>query len=259
MNAYATTSQLSEMLGGGDAAALLLAVESASREVESPGMANRVFYTRVESRWFDVESATRPVWIDDLIAVDSVEIDGQEVDLDDLEFLPRNQTPFYQVAVMPQAHISIPCGPRVMKITGTWGYGDGYGNVKRRDSVTATVVDATTEAITLSSNAALVVPGNTLFLGDEQLYVTARTGVSVTAMRGVNGTTPVAHAAVPVYFAAYPSDVTRACLWLATEAWRLMGSAGLTSQRIGQYSEAFGALDHRMKATLLRRYWRPKR
>jgi hypothetical protein len=259
MNSYATTSQLSEMLGGGDADALLLAVESASREVESPGMANRVFYTRVESRWFDVESSTRPVWIDDLIAVDSVEIDGQEVDLDDLEFLPRNQTPFYQLTVMPQAHITIPCGQRVVKIDGTWGYGDGYGNVKRRDGVTATVADSSTTAVTLSGTPKCVCPGHTLFLGDEQLYVTARTGVNVTAMRGVNGTTPTAHTAAPVYFAVYPADVTRACLWLAAEAWRLMGSAGLTSQRIGQYSEAFGALDHRMKATLLRRYWRPKR
>jgi hypothetical protein len=264
LNTYATIAEVQEITGSVYSDAMVLAaLESASREVD--GLCYRHFWTNEQTRHYDVPCLARGlVSIDDLISATSVSVDDDGdgtysqplVAGTDYELLREGKTPKTFLRTLPWLDHGLITGRRTLRITGTWGYGDGNGNVKRRDNVTATVADATAEAITLSSNTALVVPGNTLFLGDEQVFIRARTTTTITATRGVNGTTATAHAAVPVFYAVYPAPISAAVRYIAAEVLRTQSSAGLKSVRIGQYSETAGHLSNVERVRLISQFRR---
>ena len=118
-------------------------------------------------------------------------------------------------------------------VAGTWGYGDlredtGLGvsgaGATAEDTEITVAASGSDPSVSLSA-------GHTVRIGDEQLYVTAASDdgqgtITLTAQRGVNGTTPTTHAVdsgVSVY--RYPSAVTEACLQQAAIWWRERFSA----------------------------------
>ena len=73
--------------------------------------------------------------------------------------------------------------------------------------------------------------GQTLRIEAEQVFVRAVDGQNLTVVRGVNGTTPVAHAdGTDIYAYRYPPEVAEATLFTAARLWKqkddLFGTKG---------------------------------
>lgn len=98
---------------------------------------------------------------------------------------------------------------RAIKITGLWGY-----SYELEDTTLDTneALDASETDVTVSATAAsLIYPGDTIVVDSEQMAVTAVSTVTLTVVRGINGTTAATHlTALSVYVRRYPRDVERA-------------------------------------------------
>jgi hypothetical protein len=255
VNAYNTVEAL---LGFEDLAIYtegqcLEALLGASREIEGPGMANRVFYTVRGARVFDVRcGGNRMVGIDDLLSASAVAVDVAGdgsfseawTEGEEFEFLPAAKYPRQWLRVYPWALVCLPRGESTLRITGVWGYGDGQGAGAwlAPSAQTVTVADGSATTLTASASGHGVLAGHTILVEDEQLFVTAVSGTSITVRRGVNGTTPAAHAAKAIGVAQYPADVKQACLYLAAEKLRAVDAAGIAQRTIGQYNESLRAM-----------------
>lgn len=247
MNLYNTLGAVKSVLGLTGTTydtRILIHLEDASRRIDA--FCNRVFYTRDGTRYFDGRHGVR-VYTDDFLSVTSVTTDSEldntfdgETWVDGTDFVawPDNSYPKLGLHALPDGNYSWLDAERYVKMTGTWGYGDG-----RRSSpwdsltATATVADTTTTTLTLSSDTGEVSPGQTLLCEDEQLYVTAVSTVTVTVERGVNGTTAAAHTAGSALSKArYPIAVEMAVVHVAINLMARAPKAGFKSERIGDYS-----------------------
>lgn len=134
-------------------------LEAASREVEGPGMGNRVYWVGAsESREFDGGQPGRDaewkagvvdvILIDDALdvtaIVEDVENDGTFsgtpwVEGVDYRLGPADKWPKTQIEVMRSGNQSLQVGHRRYKVTGVWGYGNGVnGNPWRETGVQVT-------------------------------------------------------------------------------------------------------------------------
>ena len=254
MNCYATVSDLKSTISTGKSDAFLLALlESASREIEGPELANRCFWTVIETRIFngperDTRFDSMPAYIltGDYLTVNSVEED----EVGDLAYStaweagtwtmgPHGEWPRYLVHVNVFKARRFRPGVGRYRLTGLWGAGDCAGSAWRGSGVTGGIGTASGTTLTLSG-AGVVDAGHTLQLEDEQMYVTSVSGTSATVTRGVNGTTAAVHAdGTTVNLAAYPSEVWMATLWLTSALLTQMAAAGLSSESVGQYRAAY--------------------
>jgi len=102
-----------------------------------------------------------------------------------------------------------PTAKRAIKLVGLWGY-----SYELEDALVDTneELDASETDITLDlTAAALIYPGDTIVIESEQMEVTAVSTVTLTVVRGINGTTAVTHVInSDVYVRRYPRDVERA-------------------------------------------------
>jgi len=131
---------------------------------------------------------------------------------------PYNTTPKLFLAVNEDTSKALSAGQQVLHIAGTWG----WRNTSADTGVTlnATITDSVT-AIVLSAGSSDVSEGETLLIGTEQMYVEAVSGVNLTVVRGVHGTTAAAHTGGDaIYYYTYPDDVKQACLELARIEYR---------------------------------------
>ncbi len=246
VNCYATLDGLKaklNMSGTGDDADLLEVLKGCSRAVEHD--AGRVFWVEDGDRYFDVHGAAH-IHLDDCLAVSAVGADSEGdgtydgeawVEGTDYYLGPANRWPKWRLerTRFGDKWARWKCG-RYLKVTGTWGYGNGKGSSPWAGAgVTGTVGDGTGTTLVVSAGS-VVEAGQTLKLGDEQLFVEGVDGTGLQVVRGVNGTVGVAQSGVAVSVAQYPSDVVRTCLWYAVEAWGSFQGAGLESERIGDYS-----------------------
>jgi hypothetical protein len=231
---------------------LLFTLEGASREVETPDMANRVFYVETDTRYFPA-SNTREMQVDDLLSVTSFTADtdrdgtydGQtwtEGLTEDFYLFPLNSWPATSIKRSANGEFCFTNGDDLYKIAGSWGYGDGQRSEPwDTTSITVTVADATTTTIDLSDEGTIAV-GQTILVESEQMYVTAVTSDGsdeATVERGVNGTTAVAHAAALASTASYPADVVRATLYLAAEYVNTTRAAGVEVQTLGGFRQQY--------------------
>ncbi len=114
---------------------------------------------------------------------------------------------------------SFASGYRTIVCTGTWG----YGNVTVTSTTTmASGFSASTTATTFTTSATpLIVPGMTLLVGTEQMYLTALSGTTATVVRGVNGTTAAVHAdASAIAYYTYDARVHEVALRLFMRRWK---------------------------------------
>lgn len=111
-----------------------------------------------------------------------------------------------------------------VRISGVWGYSDVREDMGLFLSGEVTATDGSVAVAT--RDGTILSAGNTLRIGDEQMYVTGVSDdgqgtLTLTFQRGVNGTAAVMHAAgagISVY--RYPKAVTEACLLQAAVWWR---------------------------------------
>lgn len=226
---------------------LLGVVEEASRWID--GYCNRRFYVVAERRRFD-GCGGRELAVGELVAVTALETrgqpggrlevwDGEDYELYPLEARPRRPwgRPYDRVAVSAAAagRRVFPGGSGTVEIAGRWGFrevvGESGTTIAAGDGMTAEAGELTAAA------AGVLAAGQTLLIGEEQLYVTGTDGVTAVVKRGVNGTAAAEHLAeaeIGVY--GYPGPVTEACLQLAADWWQRrerLVAAGLTGRGDG--------------------------
>lgn len=242
-NLYAKLSEVKGQLGIADAnsdARLLGLIEDVSRWLD--GRCKRYFYVRQWTRTTDVslEVARRGELLlnGDLLTATSVliDLDGDmtpETALADTDFYLDPPDTYPKHALVACGDYGLVAGPRALRITGMWGYGDGEREAPwDAAGVTLTLTDSAATSAAASA-AGAIEAGQTILVDNEQLYVSAVSGTTLTVTRAINGTTAAAHAGTAVSLAAYPRPIARACIWFAEQWWLEAGRAGLTSENFG--------------------------
>ena len=248
MNLYTTLADFKAAIGvtstANDATSLLY-LETASREVEAPDMANRFFYTETATNYYDgfLTRSGRNLMVDDFVSLSAVTADTErdgtydgETWTEDTDFYtwPYNQYPKTQLMRTDFGSYCFGQLSRYYKLSGEFGYGDGTSDPWEVQTVTVTVADATTTTITVSADDVLKV-GHTIKAGLEQMYITAVGTGSFTAVRGVNGTTATAHSTAASSIAQYPAEVSRAVIAMATALRNSESHSGFEGETIGDY------------------------
>jgi len=205
---------------------------------------HRHFYTEVATRYFDVGDNIYRVYVDDLLSVTSLGADDdddgtwEEAWTEGTHYTlgPDNVWPKFLI-LQPDylsSTISLYERDKYIKITGVFGYGTGLSNSPWRASgVTLTVASTTGTSVTASATG--IEAGQTLRAGTEDMYISAVSGTTLTAERGVNGSTAAIHAAVAATIAEYPKRIETACLYLASQEFNEMSRAGFDSKWIGSF------------------------
>ena len=213
---------------------LLALLEDASRQIDDH--CNRHFYVYQATRQFEANwwsAGLQQLLVPDVISVESVRVAAR---FDGPVREPRWRTATYRLYPLeaapyqpwgrPYTRMAIEpvCTPQcrrtdchaLVEIRGRWG----FRQVLADTGVTLAAGLAVGDATMTVSDGAPISPGQTLALGDEQVYVTSIDGARVRVERGVNGSESGEHStgtAVQVY--RYPGPVVEACLQLAVQLW----------------------------------------
>ena len=213
---------------GGDGDALILALlEHASRAIDA--YADRSFYTRAETRYFD--GSPSPLLLDaDLLSVGALHTGGNGAGWGepwgpgDFELLPYNGFPKHAVAATPWGAkrdfangVLGHGGMKAVRIEGSWGFSQ---ELEDTGAVLDGALGAEDGALALNGGEELG-PGRTLLIGEEQVYVEAVSDAGADIERGVNGTEAAAHdGEVKVRVFRYPRPIVEACFIQASRLWR---------------------------------------
>ena len=214
---------------------LLALAEAASGAIDR--WCNRHFYARRATIRLD-GSGESTIGVPDLVSVDRVRIYGgirgpaTPWSADDYDLLPYDadpasagnpySRPYTRLLATGAAsgRAIFPAGRGNVEVEGVWGW---WQHLRRISRVVGANAGAGAATITLSaavSGSAEVGAGNTLVIGEEQLYVRARDGDTIAVQRGVNGTTAAAIAQnAPIDICEYPPPVSEAALLLAARLW----------------------------------------
>lgn len=214
---------------------LLALAEAASSVIDR--RCNRHFFARHAALQFYGEGADR-LLVPDLISVD---VDGIRVDAAgdgafatvwdsaDYRLLPLNADPASAGNSASQPYTQIealngrrfPAGSARTQVSGVWGW---HQRLRRAPEQVSVETDAAADTIALAGTAsgfAKISAGDTLLIGDEQVYVRKRADAALTVARGVNGTAAAAHSAgsaIDVY--EYPPPIVEAARLLTTRLWQ---------------------------------------
>ena len=245
MNHYVTLTRLKAHLQIDAAetaydADLMALIDAASRWVE--GECGRRFFTEMATLYFDVRDRAAVV-IDDCLALTAVATDsegdgtydGEAWTADDYWLEPVNGWPKTLLSPAPWGDFTLAQVARYLKLTGTWGYGNGESAAPWDAlGVTVTVANGTATAVTASASG-IIEAGMTLLAGTEQMFVRAVSGATLTVRRGVNGTTAAAQATAAASVALYPPNVGYVALLIATRAWATRSVEDLAHMLQGDY------------------------
>ena len=269
MNTYANLPQLKAAVGIAAAVTdfdtrLLDVLEMASREIDNHCSCH--FYSRTEARYFDTGPKSWCMSFDPLLSVSAFGTDSELDNTHDGEawtegthyiLQPSNWFPKRSLLVAPNSDYSLAANRlRYVKMTATFGYGDGVSATPYIASgTTGTLTDASDTSLVFASGGEdLVEVGQTLLIESEQVYIAALTtddSETATVERGVNGTTAAAHTAKAASIYRWPKPIERTALLLAELMFR--GTDGVQSERVGDYS--FTAVDRqKMLVRLLGAY-----
>ena len=139
---------------------------------------------------------------------------------------PYNRSPKTLMKLEEDTTDSLYGGQQTLTILGQWGW---QTDTASASALNAAISSTTATAVTLTSGSHPVYAGDTIIIDTEQMYVSTKNGVTLTVIRGVNGTTAATHSdAAVVSTWIYPDDVIQAALDIARTYWRSR-DAGLTT------------------------------
>ena len=235
LNVYATPTSLKRRVGIADTthdATLWHLLHVASRIVD--GYCARRFYVSTESKRFDVRDR-EGVRVDDLIEVAQVveDWDGDGVfervrHRSEYVLYPLDANPTsphgFPFHVMRTSRRSLsrcfPSGRAAVQINGRWGYRSHVVPLGAYVSNSGAQLTAESRSIRVDDDAGLLA-GNTIQIGNEQMFVTQVGSSLMNVIRGVNGTSAAEHAdASVVKVMQFPAEVVEATLLTAVDRWR---------------------------------------
>lgn len=151
--------------------------------------------------------------------------------------------------------------PRVLQVTGLWGYSN------ETESTTLTLnddgggLDASETSITTSANpSALVDVGETIVIDSEQMYVAAVSATALTVTRAINGTTAATHTnGATIYRRRYPRDVEQAVRGrVAAMRWDASGESPITGDGLASANLPGGRAAYARWRAAVERYSVPR-
>ncbi|MBT4073548.1 MAG: hypothetical protein HOE75_07690 [Chloroflexi bacterium] len=203
---------------------LWLALYGASRAVDR--FCNRHFFVLNQTRRFDVEHPDK-LPVPDLATITTIREDADrdrvfELSLTSDQYLlyPLNASPdrpwgrpYSSIHADPHGtHPAFTVGRRTIEIDGDWG----FRCVLQDTGVDLNVGAPLTATATSVTDGALVAPGATLRIEQEQVFVRLVAANVLTVERGVNGTSAVTHAdGTDLMGMTYPAAVSEATLLVA--------------------------------------------
>ena len=207
MNVYLNLKKLKDELGVADTKAdaqLMRLLNRAARAFDN--YCGRHFYMKTESMTARTVAGYRHS-LPDLYSSSSVTLDAVALVANtDYELEPLSGYPKERMRMLNRS-FSI---RQKLVIAGIWGYEetkDDSGDTVQDDPLAAGAVAIN---VTFGGNFAI---GETLKIGDEQLYITDINVNALTVKRGVNGTDDVEHVNdTAIYIYTYPDPVEGACL-----------------------------------------------
>jgi len=195
-------------------ALLLEQAEIASRELDQ--RTGRQFFASIATRYID-GSGSRDLALDgDLLSLSAVATDSAGDGtfatslVEGTDYLPMYSAEQYSAPVSTACYRLLrlttylggdlavwPVGPRMVRITGTWGYSATEETVITGLGAAVTVADnplsAGASSLTVPDDRDALAVGDSLLIGTEEIFVSAIRGTTATVTRGVNGTTAAAH------------------------------------------------------------------
>lgn len=215
-----------------DDARLLAALQAAAAQVERA--AGRRFCPRQATLQHTVHYATELLLDDDLLELTTLTNgDGSTIPLDNVILLP-DDAPAGGVLLMAGSSFTWAQSPvQAVSINGLWGWHDRWGEAWRNsaDTVQNNPLNSSATSLTVADADGLDSDGETprfqvghlLKIESEYLRVLAVNTVTnvLTVLRGVNGTTAVAHLQnTPIYTYQPPADVAAIALRWASWLYR---------------------------------------
>lgn len=219
---------------------MMTLIEDISRLVDD--LCGRHFYTLETTRKYDGGGGPE-LLIDDLISVDASGFKTDETQdrtfettwaTTDYLLTPNNadpatsgnprSRPYWKVIVDPSGSKGVfTRGLQTVQIAGQWGW---WRHLKRATETADVIADATTTDVALTPARTDILPGHTILIESEQMWVQSARGDTLTVVRGVNGTTAVSHSGTDVIdIYEYPPAIREATLIQASRIWRRRESA----------------------------------
>ena len=205
-------------------AALVRLIERVSRAIDD--QVHRRFYSEIATRLYD-GAGNRELWLpDDLLTVTTLKVDEDgdgtfELTLavnTDYWLWPDNSSPKIRIDLNPDGtQLSAwTKARRSVQVAGMFGYSNDT------ELTTTTLnedLDATETGIDVVSGAVISV-GDTIIVDSEQMYVSAVATNTLTAIRGVNGTTAATHTnGTAVSRRRYPAAIEQAVTMQVARLW----------------------------------------
>lgn len=193
--------------------ALIAEIEIASRFVDK--RTRRIFYVRDETRHFDNETESTEIWIDEIIEITTVSTstdNGANYTAQaTTEWLPKTsdqygRASYNKLVIAENGDLgTFPFGQKSIRIAGKWGFSDTRDDLwsDSGDTVQDNPLSDSATSITVSDIAGndssgvehRFQIGKTIKIDSEYIYIS---DVDIpenklTAVRGVNGSTPASH------------------------------------------------------------------
>ena len=240
-NLYTTVDRMNRVLDtdSSDIPDMTFFIEAESRQIDR--FCHRHFYEHVQTRVFDSRGSFQ-LEVPDLISITTLKTD-EDGDLTyevtwattDYFLLPNNADPATSLNAesFPYSLIEynpegtgnyFPRGRQRTQIVGSWGY---WKHLKTATE-TADTISSTTATTMTRSVATDIELGHTILIDSEQIFVSGVNNLTLTVVRGVNGTTAATHdnaSAISIY--EYPPQLEQAILLQASRIARRSQTGGV--------------------------------
>jgi len=216
-------------------------IHSTSQEMDD--ISNRRFVPWITTEYYDTPSQQNaPIeFDDDLLAVLSLTNgDGSAISASAYKLYPLNAWPKEKVVLLSSSAIgwrlsTLSDKEGAIAVNGIYGYHDDYPNAWRSADTLNGAIDGVVTAIT-TTGSAIIKAGQLIQIDSEFLYASAVAGTTITAVRGVNGSTAAAHLTLAPVSVWTQRDIEMTCRYAVLAYERLKNNPSGDTVTIGQYS-----------------------
>ena len=189
---------------------LLTLLERSSRLIDN--WCGRLFYVINATKNYRIVNGDTRLFIDDLLSITTITVDSTELAAADYELEPLNEDRKTAIHHLSGAFVAT----ELVEIAALWG----FSNVKEQIGTLSSEINASVTEMTPSVMPNFSI-GQTLWLENEQVFVSDIKTETLTIDRAMNGTTAATHVSTtPIYRQVYPPEVVQACLIQTTRWYR---------------------------------------